>query len=67
MMIVFLYCTETAYELTVWTGDKRGAGTDANVFIQIYGKYGKTEEVQLRNRSDNFEQSQVDKFKVLIG
>ncbi len=50
--------------MTVWTGDVRGAGTDANVFLQMYGEYGKSETFQLRNRTDNFEQNQMDKFKV---
>lgn len=59
-----LWRTEIPYEITIWTGDVRGAGTDANVFVQLYGENGKTEEHMLRNRSDNFEQGQVDKFKV---
>ena len=50
--------------MTVWTADVRGAGTDANVFIQMYGEYGKSETYHLRNRTDNFEQGQMDKFKV---
>jgi hypothetical protein len=41
----------------VWTGSKKGAGTDANVFLQMYGENGKkTDEIQLRNKTDNFEQ-----------
>lgn len=52
------------YEVTVWTSDVKGAGTDANVFLQMYGDDGKTEECFIRNRTDNFEQGQVDKFKV---
>lgn len=48
----------------MWTSDVRSGGTDANVFIQMYGEDGKTEEYKLRNRTDNFEQGQVDKFKV---
>ncbi|XP_064633987.1 lipoxygenase homology domain-containing protein 1-like isoform X3 [Lineus longissimus] len=52
------------YEVTVWTGDKSGAGTDSNVFLQMYGEKGKTEEFQLRNRTDNFEKNQIDKFKI---
>ncbi|KAL3842214.1 hypothetical protein ACJMK2_020253, partial [Sinanodonta woodiana] len=52
------------YEITVWTGDVRGGGTDANVFIQLYGEDGKTEECFLRNKTDNFEQGHEDKFKV---
>ena len=30
----------------------------------MYGEGGKTEEHVLRNRTNNFEQGQVDKFKV---
>ncbi|CAF2355156.1 unnamed protein product [Rotaria sp. Silwood2] len=52
------------YEVTVFTGDKSGAGTDAKVFIQIYGLNGKTEEIILKNKSDSFEQKAVDKFKL---
>lgn len=52
------------YEVTVWTSDIKGAGTDANVFLQMYGENGKTEELQLRNKTDNFEKAAVDKFKV---
>jgi hypothetical protein len=44
----------------VFTGDKLGAGTDANVFIQMYGLNGKTEEIFLRNKSDNFERKSVE-------
>lgn len=48
----------------VYTGDVRGAGTDANVMLVLYGEKGKSEEFSLRNKSDNFERNQVDKFKV---
>ena len=50
--------------MTIWTGDIKGAGTDANVFLQMYGEDGKTDEVQLRNKTDNFEKAAIDKFKV---
>ncbi|XP_071500737.1 lipoxygenase homology domain-containing protein 1-like [Diadema antillarum] len=53
------------YEITVFTGDRSGAGTDANVFLTMYGDEGsKTEEFQLRNRTDNFERNMTDKFKI---
>lgn len=42
----------------------RGAGTDANVFVTMYGDKGKTDEVPIGNATDNFEQGQLDKFKV---
>ena len=53
------------YEVTVWTGDVRGAGTNADVFLQMYGDDGKTEEYILRDKTDRFERGQVDKFKVV--
>lgn len=30
------------YRITVYTGMRRGAGTDANVFLVLYGRDGKT-------------------------
>lgn len=52
------------YEVTIWTSDKARAGTDANVFVQMYGTEGKTDEIVLNNRSDNFERGMKEKFKV---
>ncbi|XP_070566658.1 lipoxygenase homology domain-containing protein 1-like isoform X2 [Ptychodera flava] len=52
------------YEICVKTGDVMGAGTDANVFIRMYGVKGKTEEFTLNNRTDNFERGETDKFKI---
>ena len=54
------------YEVKVFTGDKTGAGTDANVFLTIFGINGDSGERELR-KSDNankFERNQVDTFKV---
>jgi hypothetical protein len=48
----------------VHTGDVRGAGTDANVILTLYGDKGKSDEFKLRNKTDNFERGKVDKFKV---
>ncbi len=52
------------YIITTKTANKRGAGTDSNVFIQIYGADGKTEEVPVNNRTDNFERGKEDVFKI---
>ena len=52
------------YEVTVVTGNEFNAGTDADVFLQLYGEDGKSQEMKLRNRTDNFERNAVDKFKV---
>lgn len=52
------------YSIRIKTGNKSGAGTDANVFIQMYGTEGKSEEYMLRNNSDNFEKNKADEFKI---
>uniref|UniRef100_A0A672UC87 Lipoxygenase homology PLAT domains 1 n=1 Tax=Strigops habroptila TaxID=2489341 RepID=A0A672UC87_STRHB len=51
------------YEVSVVTGDVRAAGTNAKVFMQIYGETGKTELIILENRSNNFERGATDVFK----
>ena len=51
----------------MFTGDVKGAGTDANVFITIYGEYGDTGERQLsksETHSNKFERRNVS-VKVL--
>lgn len=54
------------YEITVTTGDVFAAGTNANVFVQIYGDQGKTEVITLKSRSNNFERGTTEIFKVMI-
>ena len=49
------------------TGDVRGAGTDANVYIQIFGKQGDTGRLPLRqseNTKNKFEKGRADMFTV---
>ena len=48
----------------MYTGNARGAGTDANVVLTLYGEKGKSDEFKLGNKTDNFESGKVDKFKV---
>ena len=38
----------TAYEILVVTGDKTGAGTNANAFVTIFGKSGITQKISLK-------------------
>lgn len=37
----------TVYVIEVYTGDKAGAGTDAHVFVTLFGKRGQTPKTQL--------------------
>nr|XP_019938128.1 PREDICTED: lipoxygenase homology domain-containing protein 1 isoform X2 [Paralichthys olivaceus] len=51
------------YEIIVITGDEKGAGTDANVFITVYGSNGDSGRRQLRQKFRNlFEREQTDRF-----
>nr|XP_054587133.1 lipoxygenase homology domain-containing protein 1-like [Nothobranchius furzeri] len=54
------------WSLWIWTSDLPGAGTDADISFQVYGDKGKSDEMRLDNKSDNFEQGQTDKFMVSI-
>ena len=58
----------TEFEVTVETGKKRLAGTDANVFITLHGKEGDSRKYHLNahNRSNSFERAQTDKFKIRV-
>jgi hypothetical protein len=47
--------TANEYKVTVYTGDKRGAGTDANVFITLFGDAGDSGERKLDTSKNNFE------------
>lgn len=44
----------------------KGAGTDAQVFVQVYGEKAVSDEFKLENKSDSFEQAQLDKFLVSL-
>lgn len=56
------------YDIIVITGDIRGAGTDSQVYITLFGSDGKrTEKFHLKNSSTNknpFERNQTDKFRL---
>lgn len=64
--------------MRVHTCDEIGAGTDANVFMVLYGRrnknnkdrsdvtYLKSRDVQLNNKGNNFESGQVDVFVVEV-
>lgn len=65
LSILLLYL-EKSYSVKVHTGDVRGAGTDANVFINLYGENGDTGERQLK-QSENinkFERGQVRRLRI---
>ena len=50
------------YKILVHTGDKRGAGTDANVFVILHGENGDSGKRKLESGGNNFERGRVDTF-----
>ncbi|NXG24942.1 LOXH1 protein, partial [Grallaria varia] len=55
------------YKISVFTGDIYGAGTDANVFLNIYGDLGDMGERKLSKSETNFnkfERGQEDTFTI---
>lgn len=61
---------EVLYEVNVFTGDVGFAGTDARVYIQLYGDRLTSKIITLSemrgNYEDPFEKNQTDIFQVLI-
>lgn len=51
----FLFPTDTKYKVTVYTGNKKGAGTDANVYIVLFGENGDSGQKNLDDSRNNFE------------
>ena len=56
--------TAKTYNVSVFTGDVSGGGTDANVFLTIFGDKGDTGERKLaksETHTDKFERGNVSK------
>lgn len=57
--------TPVKYEIIVVTGDEKGAGTDANVFITLFGSNGDSGRRALRQRVRNlFERGRTERFTI---
>lgn len=58
------------YKVIVKTSDIKGAGTDANVSLQLFGEHAgkkhQSPEIQLDNSKDNFERGRADIFEVQV-
>jgi len=55
----------SSYKISVKTGDKKGAGTDANVYIILHGKGTKTDSCNLDTFFKNdFEAGNIDDYSV---
>ncbi|KAK3093954.1 hypothetical protein FSP39_022228 [Pinctada imbricata] len=60
---------QCAYEIEVITGKKKLAGTDAKVYLTMFGANGPTKKILLADRSKNkeaFERGRTDHFRLLM-
>lgn len=48
--------------MTVATSDIRGAGTDSDVFITLFGSLGESGERSLESSVNDFERGRVDRY-----
>jgi len=55
---MLIIISDTHYKISVYTGDKRGAGTDANVYIIMFGENGDSGDKFLDDSKNNFERKQ---------
>lgn len=62
-----VYFSATSYHTSVKTGDVLGAGTDASVYVKIFGEKGDTGTLWLKsadNTKNKFEKGRTDLFKL---
>ncbi len=52
------------YAVSVFTGKKRGAGTDSNVFVEVFGEQGDTGERPLKESKSNINKFESGKVSV---
>jgi hypothetical protein len=58
----FFPSEENNYLITVYTGNIAHAGTNARVYLKLYGTQGETSFLQLDNLKDNHEKNSIDKY-----
>ena len=51
-LMIILYFVAVAYHTSIVTGDVEDAGTDANVYMQIFGDKGDTGVIELKDVTD---------------
>jgi hypothetical protein len=60
-------CSDTSakcwYSITLVTSDLRGAGTDADVHVQLVGAAGSSERTVLASTPEQFERGSRDTFR----
>ena len=63
-IIVLFIFQVVPYEVSLYTGDVQNGGTDAEVYIKVFGSKGSTSEIKIDKMSDRFERGKIDLLKV---
>lgn len=64
-IITHYFCTETCLDIFVKTGNMPASSTDANVYVQLFGEYGDSGEILLKQTVSNqkpFQNNSVSLF-----
>lgn len=67
-MLFLIPSLGTLYNMTFETEDVPFAGTDATVYVQLFGEKGQTEKIEFRSENKReapkFKRGRIDKFAV---
>jgi len=56
---------DSEYDVEFKTGSEENAGTDANVYFQMMGEEGESQEIELENKGNGyFNRGQLDRFRI---
>lgn len=62
---VFIISPDSEYDVEFKTSADENAGTDANVYFQMIGEDGETQEIDLNNKGKGyFNRGQLDRFRI---
>lgn len=50
LFLISFFCSLSVYEVVTVTGDVKGAGTDANIFVTLFGEFGVTPKLHLASK-----------------
>ena len=60
-----MFSPDSEYDVEFKTATEENAGTDANVYFQMIGEDGESQEIELKNiEKGYFHRGQLDRFRV---
>ena len=63
--ISYIHSSDSEYDVEFKTAAEENAGTDANVYFQMIGEEGESQEIDLENKGNGyFNRGQLDRFRI---